>query len=329
MHQEIEIIAEGEDKGKRLDKFLADRLSHLSRAHLQTLVRKQAVIKENFDDKLSVSVKVAEGDKFFITIPEPEPSKVEPQDIPLTVVFEDEELIVINKPAGLCVHPGPGNLDGTLVNALLHHCKGNLSGIGGVERPGIVHRLDKDTSGLLVCAKTQAAHFGLAEQFAAHGADGKLQRKYLALVWGKPPPGPEIIDAALGRHPMHRRKMSIRRQDTRHSSREAQTEFRLLERIGDKASLLSCRLMTGRTHQIRVHLLSRGWAVVGDKTYALRKNNFAEAPIDRQALHAEHLGFIHPATGEALAFNAPPPADFQDAIKKLRETYPLLLGNML
>ena len=317
MHNDIIIVAEDQDEAKRLDKFLADKLEDLSRARLQALIR-QGCVRVNDSAVDKISHKMSAADSVRVELPEPEPTQLEPQDLPLDILFEDDDLIVINKPAGLCVHPDSVHRDKTLVNALLYHCKGNLSGIGGVERPGIVHRLDKNTSGILVCAKTQQAHIGLARQFASHGKDGKLSRHYLALVWGKPPPGPETIDAPIGRHPLQRHKMSVLKL----GGKSAQTQFALLERIGDKASLLRCTLRTGRTHQIRVHLHWRGWAIVGDGVYTLRKNNFL-MPINRQALHATHLGFIHPRTKEALAFERPPPNDFQDACEKLRQDYPL------
>ncbi len=330
MHNEIKILAKAEDEGKRLDKFLSEQIGYLSRSRLQALIR-QGLVRatdgavDGMPDGIvvdKISHKITPTDIFTLTLPEPEPVCAEPQAMPLDIVFEDEALIVVNKPAGLCVHPDKVHRDSTLVNGLLHHCAGELSGIGGKQRPGIVHRLDKDTSGILVCAKTQHAHIHLAQQFAAHGADGKLSRSYLALVWGKPPPGPELIDAPIGRHPLQRQKMAVLKL----GGKSARTQFSLLERVGDKASLMRCSLFTGRTHQIRVHLHWRGWSIVGDKVYTLRKNNFP-LPINRQALHATHLGFTHPLTQEALSFERPPPDDFQAAYENLRENYPLANQN--
>lgn len=318
MHGETNIIVNENDIGKRVDRFLAEQLPHLSRVRIQTLI-KQGNITHNGSTIKSLSKKTVECDSFIVVEPPINPTTNQPQNIPLDVMFEDEHIIVINKPAGMVVHPDNVHKDGTLVNALLYHCAGKLSGIGGEERPGIIHRLDMDTSGLLVCAKTQKAHVGLAKQFAAHGNDGKLTRAYFALVWGKPPPGPEIIDSPIGRHRLQRHKMAI----LKFGGRSAKTKFSLVERVGEKASLVRCQLFTGRTHQIRVHLLSRGWAVIGDKVYYLRKNNFISV-IERQALHATHLGFIHPENKKALQFNSPPPADFEAATKKLHEAYPLI-----
>ena len=289
------------------------------------------------------SRKVKSGEHIRVHLPPPRPLALAPEDIPLNIAFEDEHLIVIDKPAGLVVHPAPGHETGTLVHALLHHVRatgGTLSGIGGVERPGIVHRLDKDTSGLLVIAKSEQAHRGLGEQFAAHGCDGALHRAYLALAWGAPRLPRGVINAPIGRHPRERTRMGVRPENDE-SARHAITHYEVLEtfpaanaedRPGDRdrpaASLLRCRLETGRTHQIRVHLAHIGHPVMGDPLYARahaasarRLSASARAALERlsrQALHAAELGFIHPVSGERLHFESPPPADMQALLQALR-----------
>ncbi|MEX0627348.1 MAG: RluA family pseudouridine synthase, partial [Cucumibacter sp.] len=248
--------------------------------------------------------------------------------IPLTILYEDAALIVIDKPAGLVVHPAPGSWTGTLVNALIHHCGTSLSGIGGVRRPGIVHRLDKATSGVMVVAKTGAAMRELAAQFADHGRAGPLQRDYLALVWGAPSPPAGTIDAPLGRAPHNRLKQTVRKS----GGRRALTHYSTAERFGgDKSavSLVRCRLETGRTHQIRVHLAHIGHPLLGDPLYgagfASKANTLPEAArqaldaLGRQALHATRLAFAHPVTAQTLAFETPPPADMAALIAALRE----------
>ena len=247
------------------------------------------------------------------------------EDVALDIVFEDEHLLVLNKPAGLVVHPAPGHASGTLVNALIRHCGASLSGIGGVKRPGVVHRLDKDTSGLLAVAKTDAAHQGLAALFADHGRSGSLIREYRALVWGGFDAASGLVDAPLGRHPHHREKMAV---VPAQRGRHAVTHWRREEALG-AASLILCRLETGRTHQIRVHLAHIGHPLLGDpvygagfKTKASRLPPAAQAALTglgRQALHAATLGFEHPVTGEALHFESPPPDDFIRLVKALRE----------
>jgi len=266
--------------------------------------------------------RVKAGETYTVDVPAPTPAAPQPQAIPLTVVYEDAHLIVIDKPKGLAVHPGPGHTTGTLMNALIAHCGASLSGIGGVKRPGIVHRLDKDTTGLLVVAKTDKAHAGLAQQFAAHGADGRLERRYLALVWGaldRPRGG---IDAALARSSANRTKIAVVREE---AGRHAVTHYEVIERYGGggkakpSASLLELALETGRTHQIRVHLAHVGHPLLGDMTYgagfkasARKLGQAAQAALvalDRQALHAAELAFVHPVTGKRLRFSSPLPAD--------------------
>ena len=252
--------------------------------------------------------------------PRPAPARPAPQNIPLQIAFEDDHLIVIDKPAGLVVHPGPGSPDGTLVNALLAHCGDSLSGVGGVARPGIVHRIDKDTSGLLVAAKSDAAHAGLAAQFAEHS----IERRYTALAWGEPRPLTGRIDADIGRDPSHRTKMAVRRD----GGRAATTYYAVMARYSGLLSLIDCRLSTGRTHQIRVHLAHRGNPLVGDYLYGGRRHlpqPWRETPpaiavesFGRQALHAARLGFVHPATGRALSFEAALPQDIAALVSALK-----------
>jgi 23S rRNA pseudouridine1911/1915/1917 synthase len=246
-------------------------------------------------------------------VPEPAPAHNEPQDIPLRIVFEDEHLLVVDKPAGLVVHPAAGNPDGTLVNALLHHCGGSLSGIGGVARPGIVHRIDKDTSGLLVVAKTDVAHEGLARQFAAHS----IERRYLAIVNSVPKVAEGTVDAPLARSSTNRKKISIVEGSR---GKRAVTHWRRVEILRD-AALVECRLETGRTHQVRVHMASIGHALLGDPVYGGSGKNSRELlkrlNFHRQALHAAELGFIHPVTKHRLSFASGMPADMQELFTAL------------
>jgi 23S rRNA pseudouridine1911/1915/1917 synthase len=258
-------------------------------------------------------VKVKGGEALRVAVPEPKPAHNEPQDIPLTILFEDEHLLVVDKPAGLVVHPAAGNFDGTLVNALLHHCAGKLSGIGGVARPGIVHRIDKDTSGLLVVAKTDVAHEGLAKQFAAHSID----RRYLAIVSGVPMTSGGTIDAPLARSAANRKKIAIVEGNR---GKRAVTHWKRLEPLRD-AALVECRLETGRTHQVRVHMASIGHPLLGDPVYGRPGKTHGkilkELGFHRQALHATELGFTHPVTRRRLSFSSPMPPDMQELMRAL------------
>jgi 23S rRNA pseudouridine1911/1915/1917 synthase len=298
--------------GWRLDRALAEAVPTLSRERLKTLISSGAVTGP---DGLArdPARKAAAGALFRVAVPNPEPAHNEAQEIPLHVVFEDEHLIVIDKPAGLVVHPAAGNLDGTLVNALLHHCRGSLSGIGGVARPGIVHRIDKDTSGLMVAAKTDRAHIGLAAQFKAHSID----RRYRAIVGGQPAAAQGTVDANLARSPVNRKKVAVVRPP--HGKR-AVTHWRKLREVRD-ATLVECRLETGRTHQVRVHMASIGHALLGDPAYGSMRKAHRELletlEFRRQALHAAHLGFIHPVKSHALAFESEMPADMQELFNNL------------
>jgi 23S rRNA pseudouridine1911/1915/1917 synthase len=302
------------DAGERLDRFLAAAMAgkspEISRSQVKALIE-AGHARAGAATITEPSHRVKPGRTYELDVPEPTSAVPLPQAMALSVVFEDEHLIVIDKPAGLVVHPAPGNPDRTLVNALLAHCGAGLSGIGGVRRPGIVHRLDKDTSGLLVAAKTQAAMAGLAAQFAAHG----VERVYTALVWGLPEPASGEISGAIGRHPRQRKKMAVRDS----GGKAALTRYRRVRSIGGVLSLLECRLASGRTHQIRVHLAHKGHPVVGDPVYGHARAPLlkalpeaartAIAGFKRQALHASTLGFRHPVTGERLSFASPLPPD--------------------
>ncbi|MAX01172.1 MAG: RluA family pseudouridine synthase [Sphingomonas sp.] len=297
--------------GWRLDRALAQALPSLSRERLKALIAKGNVLDPRGVPVRNASQKTSAGDVFCVAIPAPEPAHNIAEAIPLRIVYEDEHLIVIDKPVGMVVHPAAGNPDGTLVNALLHHCAGQLSGIGGVARPGIVHRIDKDTSGLIVAAKHDRAHEGLARQFKAHSID----RRYLAIVAGLPTQGEGTVEAALGRSPANRKKVAIVS-----GGKHAVTHYRLVEPLKE-AALVECRLETGRTHQVRVHMASIGHPLLGDQTYGRPRP--AHRPIletldfRRQALHAARLGFIHPINGSALSFDSQMPRDMRELLAKL------------
>jgi 23S rRNA pseudouridine1911/1915/1917 synthase len=316
-----EVTAGPESAGGRLDRLLADALPQLSRSRLKALIEEGRVTADG-RAVTSPAAKVKAGQTFAIIVPEARPIALEGQAIPLEILFEDRDLIVLNKPAGLVVHPAAGNPDRTLVNALIAHCGPGLTGIGGTQRPGIVHRLDKDTSGLMVAAKTEAAHQGLTALFAARD----IERRYWALVWGLPSPREDSITGNIGRSPRNRQKMAVLRQ----GGRPAETAYRVLKSFqGGRVSLVECRLKTGRTHQIRVHLAERGHPLLGDPLYgragtANRRARLlpegaqaALAALKRQALHAKTLGFRHPVTGDALQFESELPADISALIRSL------------
>lgn len=297
--------------GQRLDKALAD-VSGLSRERVKALLAEGRVFLGGTAAS-QASAKVAQGTAFEIRVPEAAPAEAVAQDIPLVVIYEDEALIVVDKPAGLVVHPAAGNPDGTLVNALLHHCRGQLSGIGGVARPGIVHRIDKDTSGLLVVAKTDVAHEGLAAQFADHS----ITRAYKCVTGGLPVPPAGTVRGAIARSSHDRKKMALV-EDGR--GKHAVTHYRTLAAL-DGAALLECRLETGRTHQVRVHLASIGHALLGDPVYGRTPPKLrpllARLGFQRQALHAAELGFIHPVSGQPLHFASSTPVDMRELIVEL------------
>ena len=310
--QTIDVRLEAGHAGWRLDRALADALPTLSRERLKALIRSGAVETRGAAVR-DPALKVKGGEALRVAVPEPTPAHNEAQDIPLTIVFEDDHLLVVDKPAGLVVHPAAGNLDGTLVNALLHHCAGKLSGIGGVARPGIVHRIDKDTSGLLVVAKTDVAHEGLAKQFAAHSID----RRYLAILSGVPKSSGGIVDAPLARSATNRKKIAIVEGGR---GKRAVTHWKRLDILRD-AALVECRLETGRTHQVRVHMASIGHPLLGDPVYGragkTHSKLLSELGFHRQALHAAELGFTDPVTKNRLSFSSPMPADMQELKRAL------------
>jgi 23S rRNA pseudouridine1911/1915/1917 synthase len=323
--ESLAVVISVEAAGRRLDKALADALPDLTRSRVQALLAEGAA---SCDGRTITdpATRVKPGQRYELSVPEAAPAEPQPQDIPLTVVYEDDSLLVVDKPPGMAAHPAPGCPDGTLVNALLHHCGDSLSGIGGVRRPGIVHRLDKDTSGLMVAAKTDKAHQGLTAQFA----DRSLSRAYQALVWGLPSPRDGRIEANIGRSVADRKKMAV----VTDSGKPAATRFRTLKGFGLSLALIECTLETGRTHQIRVHMAHIGHPVVGDPLYATgraaRKNGqYASrlpdeirhdlAHFPRQALHAVKLTFRHPATGEVMTFASQLAADMAELLAKLEQ----------
>lgn len=334
---ELSALALEKDKGTRLDRFLSEQIEALSRSRAKALV-KEGHVFEVAEGESSVQDDprhgVVPGTTYRVAMPDPVPAVPEPEDIPLDILFEDSDLIVINKPSGMAVHPAPGSWQGTLVNALLHHCKGALPGIGGVERPGIVHRIDKDTTGVLVVAKTEAAHKGLSELFATHD----IERTYLALTRGAPRPMAGTVEGDIARSPHDRKKMAVVPDG---EGRHAITHYKALATYGQigkadlrpAAALIECRLETGRTHQIRVHMALLGVPLIGDPVYGRHRGikawgsgpafdaaTQAARKLTRQALHAASLGFTHPVTGERVRFESPLPDDMADvkaALEKL------------
>ena len=318
----LHITASPEDGGTRLDRFLASASGvDLSRTRIKALIQDGQLTCDGAkvtDPSASVKSEAV----YILTLPPIEDATPQPENIPLDIYFEDEHLIVLEKPAGMVVHPAPGSYEGTLVNALLHHCGDSLSGIGGVARPGIVHRLDKDTSGVMMAAKTEKAHHKLSKLFAKHN----LTRRYHALVWGLPPERIGTIDAPIGRSRHDRKKMAILE-----NGKEAITHYETLRDLPPFAALLECTLETGRTHQIRVHLSAMGYGIIGDPVYGhpLRSAQMPDQtardvlatlrPFERQALHAAHLGFTHPITKEPLAFDSPLPEDMKGLVKQVEQ----------
>ncbi len=298
--------------GDRLDRALSDAIPDLSRARIRSLVEDGRLMIEGALVNQLSSKKYA-GRSFELSLPPARPDKAKAQDIAIDIVYEDEDLLVVDKPAGMVVHPSAGHADGTLVNALLYHCRGRLSGIGGVERPGIVHRIDRGTSGLLVVAKTDQAHEGLAQLFAAHD----IERQYWAIVKGVPAPPAGKIETQIGRSPHNRKAMAVLEPG---SGKHAITHYRL-EKALKGASLVKCRLETGRTHQVRVHMRHIGHPLIGDPVYANRQNAIKIGPnrskFARQALHAAKLGFIHPVSGKKIRFESNFPADMQELLSEL------------
>ena len=308
-----QVTIPAEMAGWRLDRALAALLPTYSRERLKALISSGQVTSGGQLSR-DPSAKAKEGTSFSIAVPPPAVAHNEAQDIPIEIVFEDDHLLVVDKPAGMVVHPAAGNYDGTMVNALLHHCHGRLSGIGGVARPGIVHRIDKDTSGLLVVAKTDPAHEGLAAQFAKHS----IERRYAAIVAGLPKTGSGTVDANLARSSTDRKKIAIVSVGR---GKRAVTHWRLVETL-KQAALMECQLETGRTHQVRVHMASIGHPLLGDPVYGRSRSEHREVlkrlEFARQALHAARLGFVHPITGGTLTFDSPIPSDMQQLLSYLR-----------
>ncbi len=314
----ISILAKPEDSGTRLDSFLAGRIGTISRSRVKSLILAGACQREGLP-AADPAATVIPGVTYRLAVPAPSPAAPQPENLPLDILYEDDSLLVLNKAAGMVVHPAPGNPEGTLVNALIAHCGQSLTGIGGERRPGIVHRLDKDTSGVMVVAKTELALARLSADFAARD----LEREYKALCWGVPNPASGRIEEAIGRDPRDRKRMAV----VNRNGKDAVTNYRIIHPAGGAAALLSCRLETGRTHQIRVHLAHIGHPLIGDPVYLRRRPAAAKALEDpartlaldfpRQALHAETLGFSHPITGQRLRFSAAPPADFQTLLEAL------------
>ncbi|WP_343347153.1 RluA family pseudouridine synthase [Sphingomicrobium sp. XHP0239] len=307
-----DIAIREDQRGWRLDRAVTDVVGTLSRERVKKLIASGALEGTNGAVR-DPAIKLKGDERYILSVPAPRPHHAEPQDIPLTIVHEDDHLLVVDKPAGLVVHPAAGNPDGTLVNALLHHCAGRLSGIGGVARPGIVHRIDKDTSGLLVVAKTDPAHVGLAKQFAAHSID----RRYLAVASGEMRMPSGTIDAPLARSTTNRKKMAVVEGGR---GKRAVTHWTRQENL-KAATLVECRLDTGRTHQVRVHMASIGHPLVGDPFYGRIKKEhrtlLKELNFSRQALHAARLGFTHPATTDRLSFTSALPSDMTQLLSAL------------
>ncbi|SDC48253.1 MULTISPECIES: RluA family pseudouridine synthase [unclassified Candidatus Frackibacter] len=305
MAEEMNFIINDDDVQQRLDKFLAGEVEDISRTYVQELIDQEEVTVNGSGTKSSYRLQL--GDEVELNIPEPEKTELEPEEIPLNIIYEDEDIVVINKQADLVVHPAPGHESGTLVNALLYHCN-NLSGISGEVRPGIVHRLDKDTTGVMVVAKNNQAHLNLSQQFK----DRETEKRYLTLVEGNIKHNKGKIDAAIGRDPKDRKKMAV----TSSNSKKAVTRFEILERFGDY-TWVEVKLETGRTHQIRVHMSYLGNPIVGDETYGYRNSNLG---AKRQLLHAYRLGFEHPTKNEWMEFEAELPQDMQGILESLRNT---------
>ncbi len=292
--------------GRRLDQYLSECEPELTRSYLQKLIRDGSVLLEGRPAK--AGVKLSQGMKIELTLPEAKELEILPEDLPLDILYEDRDVILVNKPKGMVVHPSAGHHTGTLVNALLFHCQGELSGINGILRPGIVHRIDRDTTGVLIACKNDRAHNALAGQLKEH----TITRRYRALVCGNLKEDEGTVDAPIGRHPVERKKMAV----VRSGGKQAVTHYRVLERFG-AYTYIECRLETGRTHQIRVHMASIGHPLLGDEVYGRGKNPFH---LEGQTLHAMVLGFVHPSTGEYMEFEAPLPEYFEELLRKLRRT---------
>ena len=308
--EQRELTLAPESVGLRLDRWLAEQCPDLSRSQLQNLIEAGSVTCNG--SPLNKKDKLKAGQTILLTLPDPQPIEAQPQNIPLDIVYEDDSLLVVNKPKGMVVHPAPGNPDGTMVNALLWHCAGRLSGIGGAIRPGIVHRIDKDTSGLLVMAKNDAAHQALSAQFSVHS----IHRVYHAIVYGNLKEDEGFVETYLGRDPRDRKKMAVVPQEAS-GARYAYTGWRVLERFGN-FTYIACQLKTGRTHQIRVHMASIGHPLAGVAVYGPRNCIIS---LNGLCLHAKELGFIHPATQQWVQFDSPLPAYFTEFLTRLRKEH--------
>ena len=301
----LEFIAGEDGNAERIDRYLAERCPDFSRSYLQKLLKEQAVSVNG--KAVKANYKVQSRDRIILEIPEAEKADILPEDIPLDILYEDDYLLVVNKPKGMVVHPSAGHMEGTLVNAVMAHCGDHLSGINGVLRPGIVHRIDKDTTGALLVCKDDAVHRDLAEQLKEHS----IKRRYRAVVWGNLKEDQGTVEGPIGRHPIDRKKMAVNYKN----GKDAVTHYQVLERFGQN-TYIECRLETGRTHQIRVHMASIGHPLLGDSVYGPSKNPWK---LQGQTLHAMVLGFRHPVTGEYMEFTAPLPEYFSELLDKLRK----------
>lgn len=306
MKRELQYEVTEEEDGLRLDQYIAGRCMDLSRSYIQKLIKESRVtINKNIQTKTKTAVQ--ESDIVNVSLPDPKELEIKPQDIPLDILYEDNDVLVVNKPKGMVVHPAPGHCEDTLVNAVLYHCRDNLSGINGVLRPGIVHRIDKDTTGALIVCKNDKAHQKIADQLRAH----TITRSYRAIVYNNFSEDEGMINAPIGRHPTNRKKRMV----TEKNSKEAITHYKVLDHLNHKFNYIECRLETGRTHQIRVHMSHIGHPLLGDEVYGPANSKFKN--LQGQTLHAATLGFIHPTTEEYMEFSAPLPDYFEKLLKTL------------
>jgi len=306
MKRELQYEVTAEEDGLRLDQYIAGRCMELSRSYIQKLIKESRVtINKNIQTKTKTAVQ--ESDIVNVSLPDPKELEIKPQDIPLDILYEDNDVLVVNKPKGMVVHPAPGHYEGTLVNAVLYHCRDNLSGINGVLRPGIVHRIDKDTTGALIVCKNDKAHQKIADQLRAH----TITRSYRAIVYNNFSEDEGMINAPIGRHPTNRKKRMV----TEKNSKEAITHYKVLDHLNHKFNYIECRLETGRTHQIRVHMSHIGHPLLGDEIYGPVNSKFKN--LQGQTLHAATIGFIHPTTEEYMEFSAPLPDYFEKLLKTL------------
>ena len=306
MKRELQYEVTEEEDGLRLDQYIAGRCMDLSRSYIQKLIKESRVtINKNIQTKTKTAVQ--ERDIVNVSLPDPKELEIKPQDIPLDILYEDNDVLVVNKPKGMVVHPAPGHYEDTLVNAVLYHCRDNLSGINGVLRPGIVHRIDKDTTGALIVCKNDKAHQKIADQLRAH----TITRSYRAIVYNNFSEDEGMINAPIGRHPTNRKKRMV----TEKNSKEAITHYKVLDHLNHKFNYIECRLETGRTHQIRVHMSHIGHPLLGDEVYGPVNSKFKN--LQGQTLHAATIGFIHPTTEEYMEFSAPLPDYFEKLLKTL------------